>query len=116
MFTCGIFPRPYAGEVIADDPQRRLHLLKPKLINGETPPGFLGFAVNMVTIDYANLYCVSKTYSLRETLFYNLFRNLQVYRSREDMINARPFVSHGAISLDGGIMRSPGVYSLGHQR
>ncbi|KAK6135216.1 hypothetical protein DH2020_031061 [Rehmannia glutinosa] len=95
--------RPYAGELIADDPQRRLDLLKPRLISGETPPGFLGFAVNMVTIDHTNLYGISKNgHSLRETLFYNLFSNLQVYRSREDMLKALSYITHGAISLDGG--------------
>ncbi|KAI3458002.1 hypothetical protein Pfo_014665 [Paulownia fortunei] len=109
--------RPYAGELIADDPQRRLDLLKPRLISGDTPAGFLGFAVNMVTIDNTNLYCISKTgYSLRETLFYNLFSNLQVYRSREDMLKALSCITTGAISLDGGMIRSPGIFSLGHQR
>ncbi|KAI3471221.1 hypothetical protein Pfo_027884 [Paulownia fortunei] len=105
--------RPYAGEFIADDPQRRLALLKPRLFNGETPPGFLGFAVNMITIDSTNLYCISKNgHSLRETLFYNLFSNLQVYRSREDMLKALSCIRNGAISLDGGMIRSPGVFSL----
>ncbi|KAK4489727.1 hypothetical protein RD792_000362 [Penstemon davidsonii] len=106
--------RPYTGEFLADDPQQRLDILKPKLINGETPPGFLGFAVNMVFIDCTNLYGVSKSgYNLRETLFYNLFSTLQVYRSRKDMINALPWISNGAVSLDGGMIRSPGVFSLG---
>ncbi|KAL3846181.1 hypothetical protein ACJIZ3_003584 [Penstemon smallii] len=107
--------RPYTGEFLADDPQQRLSILKPKSINGETPPGFLGFAVNMVFIDYTKLYGVSKSgYNLRETLFYNLFSTLQVYRSRKDMINALPWISNGAVSLDGGMIRSPGVFSLGH--
>ncbi|KAL0448207.1 UNVERIFIED_CONTAM: protein DEFECTIVE IN MERISTEM SILENCING 3 [Sesamum latifolium] len=69
--------RPYAGELIADDPQRRLDLLKPRLISGETP---------------------------------------QVYRSREDMLKALPYIPNGAISLDGGMIRSPGVFALGHRR
>ncbi|KAL0304416.1 UNVERIFIED_CONTAM: protein DEFECTIVE IN MERISTEM SILENCING 3 [Sesamum radiatum] len=107
--------RPYAGEVITDDPQMRLDLLKPRLISGENPQGFLGFAVNMVTVDNINLYGISKTgHSLRETLFYYLFSNLQVYRSREDMLKALPYITNGAISLDGGIIRSPGVFALGH--
>ncbi|KAK4489722.1 hypothetical protein RD792_000357 [Penstemon davidsonii] len=107
--------RPYTGEFLADDPQQRLGILKPKSINGEIPSGFLGFAVNMVFIDYTKLYGVSKSgYNLRETLFYNLFSTLQVYRSRKDMINALPWISNGAVSLDGGMIRSPGVFSLGH--
>ncbi|KAG8381135.1 hypothetical protein BUALT_Bualt06G0090900 [Buddleja alternifolia] len=109
--------RPYAGELIANDPQRRLDLVKPRLLTGETPPGFLGFAVNMVTIDNTNLYCTSKSgHSLRETLFYNLLLNLQVYRTREDMLKALSCITNGAISLDGGIVRSPGFFSLGHHR
>ncbi|XP_042000255.1 protein DEFECTIVE IN MERISTEM SILENCING 3-like isoform X3 [Salvia splendens] len=75
--------RPYAGALIADDPQRRLNLLKP---------------------------------SLRETLFYNLFLNLQVYKSREEMQNARSSITTGAISLDGGLIKSPGIFTLGHYR
>ncbi|KAH6809705.1 hypothetical protein C2S51_027488 [Perilla frutescens var. frutescens] len=106
--------RPYAGEFIADDPQRRLALQKPRLPNGETPTGFLGFAVNMITIDRRNLYCTSKNGdSLRETLFYHLFSNLQVYRSRGGMIKALTCIRNGAISLDGGMIRRPGVFSLG---
>ncbi|KAG8390419.1 hypothetical protein BUALT_Bualt01G0081400 [Buddleja alternifolia] len=107
--------RPYAGKFIADDPQRRLDLPKPRLLNGETPPGFLGFAVNMITIDNTNLYCVSKDgHNLRETLFYNLLSNLHVYVSREDMLKAMSCIKNGAVSLDGGIIRRPGMFSLGH--
>ncbi|ESQ45615.1 hypothetical protein EUTSA_v10010429mg [Eutrema salsugineum] len=106
--------RPYVGQYIADDPQRRLDLLKPKLPNGEYPPGFLGFAVNMIQIVPAYLLCVTANgYGLRETLFYSLFSRLQVYKTRVDMINARPCISDGAISLDGGIIRSGGIFTLG---
>uniref|UniRef100_A0A7N2MHB8 Uncharacterized protein n=1 Tax=Quercus lobata TaxID=97700 RepID=A0A7N2MHB8_QUELO len=48
--------RPYAGEFVADDPQRRLDLAKPKLPNGECPPGFLGFAVKMINVDMASYF------------------------------------------------------------
>ncbi|KAK8530933.1 hypothetical protein V6N12_013430 [Hibiscus sabdariffa] len=106
--------RPYAGNFIAGDPQRRLDLLKPRLPNGDCPPGFLGFAVNMIHVDSLNLFHVTATgYGLRETLFYNLFSHLQVYRTRAEMVLALPFISEGAVSLDGGIIRSPGVFSLG---
>ncbi|GFP91295.1 protein defective in meristem silencing 3 [Phtheirospermum japonicum] len=108
--------RPYAGEFIADDPQKRLALRKPRLPNGETPIGFLGFAVNMITIDKANLYCVTKNgHGLRETVFYNLLSNLQVYRTRDDMMKALPYIRNGAVSLDGGITRKPGVLCLGRR-
>ncbi|KAL3630705.1 hypothetical protein CASFOL_023689 [Castilleja foliolosa] len=109
--------RPYDGAIIVDDPQRRLDLLKPKLISGEALPGFIGFAVNMVMINNTHLYSISRNgSSLRETLFYNLFSDLQVYKSREDMLNAQPYITHGAISLDGGVIRSPGIYSLGQHQ
>lgn len=106
--------RPYIGEFVADDPQRKLDLLKPRLPSGELPPGFLGFAVNMIHVDSVNLFCLtSNGHGLRETLFYHLFSRLQVYRTRGDMLRAVPCVSHGAISLDGGMIRSTGLFSLG---
>ncbi|KAM3233596.1 protein DEFECTIVE IN MERISTEM SILENCING 3 [Capsicum annuum] len=106
--------RPYPDDFIADDPQRRLDIPKPRLPNGESPPGFLGFAVNMVNIDSVNLYCATSTgYGLRETLFYSLFSRLHVYKTREDMLQALPCIRHGAISLDGGMIKHNGVFSLG---
>ncbi|KAH9673614.1 protein DEFECTIVE IN MERISTEM SILENCING 3 [Citrus sinensis] len=86
----------------------------PRLPTGECPPGFLGYAVNMINIDSKNLFCATASgHGLRETLFYNLFYRLQVYRTRADMLLALPLISDGAISLDGGIIRSSGVFSLG---
>ncbi|KAL8550815.1 hypothetical protein ACS0TY_000040 [Phlomoides rotata] len=109
--------RPYTGALVDGDHQKRLDLITPKLINGEIPSGFLGYAVNMIIIDNVNLYSVSETgHSLRETLFYNLFSHLQVYESRKDMQNALPLISDGAISLDGGLIRSPGVSCLGQNQ
>lgn len=105
---------PYAGDFIANDPQRRLDILKPKLPGGEFPHGFLGYAVNMIHIDSSNLFYVTTNGDgLRETLFYHLFSHLQVYQTRDDMQQALPFISDGAVSLDGGIIRSHGVVSLG---
>ncbi|KAK8658376.1 hypothetical protein V6N13_036583 [Hibiscus sabdariffa] len=106
--------RPYAGDFVADDPQRRLDLLKPRLPNGECPPGFLGFAVNMIHVDSSDLaFVTARGEGLRETLFYHLFSCLQVYRTRAEMVLALPCISEGAVSLDGGIIRSNGVFSLG---
>ncbi|XP_022158038.1 protein DEFECTIVE IN MERISTEM SILENCING 3-like isoform X2 [Momordica charantia] len=108
--------RPYAGGFIANDPQRRLDLLKPRLPNGECPPGFLGFAVNMINIDSTHLFCLTANgYGLRETLFYSLFSRLQVYKTRADMLQALPCISDGALSLDGGIIKATGVFCLGNQ-
>lgn len=107
---------PYAGEFIADDPQRRLAIKKPRYLNEETPSGFLGFAVNMINIDTANLYSVTSSgHGLRETLFYNLFSRLQVYKTRAEMLQALPLITDGAISLDGGIIKRHGVSALGER-
>ncbi|XP_076957795.1 protein DEFECTIVE IN MERISTEM SILENCING 3-like, partial [Bidens hawaiensis] len=106
--------RPYVGEFMPDDPQRRLALLKPNLPSGETPQGYVGFAVNMIHLDTAHLSSLtSDGHGLRETLFYNLFSKLQVYDTRPHMLQALPFLSHGAISLDGGLVRSNGVLVFG---
>ncbi|KAK4273885.1 hypothetical protein QN277_017195 [Acacia crassicarpa] len=108
--------RPYAGKFVLDDPQKRLDILNPRLPNGECPAGFLGFAVNMINIDGSNLFCVMPNgYGLREILFYNLFSRLQVYQTRAEMIKALPCISDGAVSLDGGMIRTDGVYSLGNR-
>ncbi|XP_059435420.1 protein DEFECTIVE IN MERISTEM SILENCING 3-like isoform X2 [Corylus avellana] len=107
---------PYVGGFVAGDPQRRLDIIKPRLPNGECPPGFLGFAVNMINVDNTNLFCLTASgYGLREMLFYNLFSRLQVYRTRAEMLLALPCISDGALSLDGGMIRSTGVFSLGNR-
>ncbi|KAI3731384.1 hypothetical protein L1987_62572 [Smallanthus sonchifolius] len=86
----------------------------PILPNGSTPVGFLGYAVNMINIDFDHL--DTKTDSgcgLRETLFYRLFGETQVYETREDMKRAISCLKDGAVSLDGGILRGNGLMSLG---
>ncbi|XP_043717370.1 protein DEFECTIVE IN MERISTEM SILENCING 3-like isoform X2 [Telopea speciosissima] len=109
--------RPYSGEFVADDPQRKISLLKPRLPNGECPTGFLGFAVNMIILDSANLSLLTGSgHGLRETLFYGLFSRLQVYRTRAEMLLAIPCISDGAVSLDGGIIRSNGIFYLGSRK
>ncbi|XP_071732605.1 protein DEFECTIVE IN MERISTEM SILENCING 3-like isoform X2 [Rutidosis leptorrhynchoides] len=106
--------RPYVGEYLPNDPQRRLDIAEPRLPNGETPPGFIGFAVNMIHMDNAHLFHLTHDGNgLRETLFYKLFSQLQVYKTRNEMLQALPFINDGAISLDGGIIKSNGVFCLG---
>lgn len=101
---------------MSNDPQRRLDIPKPRLPTGEIPAGFLGFAVNMVHVDRPHIFCLtSNGCGLRETLLYNLFSRLQVYRTRAEMLLALPCISDGAISLDGGIIKSTGVFSLGNR-
>ncbi|CAH8272081.1 unnamed protein product [Arabidopsis lyrata] len=79
----------------------------PKLLNGDHIPGFKGYAVNM--IDLAPEELTIQTYSgygLRETLFYNLFENLQVYETQKQVEAAH------AVSLDGFIAKENGfIYS-----
>lgn len=116
LVICLEYLRPYAGNYVVNDAQRKLDFLIPRLPNGELPSGFLGFAVNMINLDSSNLFCVTPSgYGLRETLFYNLFSRLQVYKTRAEMIQALPCISEGALSLDGGMVRSCGVFSLGNR-
>ncbi|KAK9094031.1 hypothetical protein Scep_025500 [Stephania cephalantha] len=105
---------PYDGELEDPGCQRKLALPPPTLPNGETPQGFLGFAVNMINIDVHHLYTrTSRGHGLRDTLFYLLFGELQVYKTRQDMRSALCCIKHGAISLDGGIMKGNGFLALG---
>ena len=114
--TYSFLCRPYAGEFVQNDPQRRLDILKPRLPNGECPAGFLGYAVNMINVDSTNLFCLTASgHGLRETLFYSLFSRLQVYITRAEMVLALPCITDGAISLDGGMMRRTGLFSLGNR-
>ncbi|KAJ0092343.1 hypothetical protein Patl1_26144 [Pistacia atlantica] len=106
---------PSTGELDGSDPQRRLALLEPILPCGDTPPGFMGYAVNMVDPDEHHVYTrTSASDGLRETLFYRLFGKLQVYRIREDVIEAHACTKHCSISLDGEILKENGVICLGH--
>ncbi|KAJ6288004.1 hypothetical protein OIU76_025408 [Salix suchowensis] len=54
-------------------------------------------------------------YGLRETLFYRLFGELQVYDTEKHMNEAGACIRHGAVSLDGGMIRviENGIMSLG---
>lgn len=79
-----------------------------------TPPGYLGYAINMIYLEDVHL-CMRTVsgHGLRETLFYRLFGELQVYETREHIKMAHPFINEGAVSLDGGILRGNGLLSLG---
>ncbi|XP_052192848.1 structural maintenance of chromosomes flexible hinge domain-containing protein GMI1 [Diospyros lotus] len=102
--------RPYTGEVGTQG----LSLPLPTLPGGNTPPGFLGYAVNMINLGFHHMYTRTEAgHGLRETLFYCLFGELQVYETRENMKIARSCIKHGAVSLDGGIMRANGVLAVG---
>ncbi|CAM0880570.1 unnamed protein product [Alopecurus aequalis] len=109
--------RPFPGAVMIDDPQRHLMLHKPRLPSGKAPRGFLGFAVNMIHLDQAYLsYLTPNGHGLRETLFYSLFSDLQVYKTTADVRSAIPLINHGAISLDGSILKPNGSFCLGDRK
>ncbi|KAF6146065.1 hypothetical protein GIB67_033424 [Kingdonia uniflora] len=106
---------PYCGECKGDDQQNKLALQDPLLPDGNILSGFLGYAVNMINLDADHLFTrTAKGHGLRETLFYLLFGDLQVYETREHLRQACCYTKHGAISLDGGIMKGNGVLSLGY--
>ena len=70
----------------------------------------------MINVDSENLlYLTSTGCGLRETLFYNLFSRLQVYGTRAEMLGALPCITDGALSLDGGMIKTAGVFSLGNR-
>ncbi|KAK7272945.1 hypothetical protein RIF29_13990 [Crotalaria pallida] len=104
---------PYTGGQ-GNDPQRKLALPDPKLKDGKTPDGFLGYAVNMVDLDTNHLnISTASGHGLRETVLFSLFKKLQVFETRESMLAARACIQEGAVSLDGGILRENGLLSLG---
>ncbi|XP_042487826.1 structural maintenance of chromosomes flexible hinge domain-containing protein GMI1 isoform X2 [Macadamia integrifolia] len=108
--------RPYTGKFEGKNPQRKLALPDPLLPTGEIPRGFLGYAVNMINPDIHYLHIrTTAGHGLRETLFYLLFGELQVFETRADMQRAYSCIKHGAISLDGGIMKRNGIISLGYR-
>ncbi|KAL0304417.1 UNVERIFIED_CONTAM: Nicotinamide/nicotinic acid mononucleotide adenylyltransferase [Sesamum radiatum] len=106
--------RPITSEP-STNPQELLPLQKPTLPNGYVPQGFMGYAVNMISIEASHLRWRTKSgHGLRETLFYRLFGELQVYRNRDCMMAAQSCIKNGAVSLDGVVMRGNGLVSLGH--
>lgn len=96
------------------DAEGKLLFPDPTLPCGSRPAGFLGYAVNLVNIDDDHLDTVTDSgFGLRETLFYRLFGDTQVYATRDDMKRAVSCIKDGAVSLDGGILRGNGAVSLG---
>ncbi|XP_061372850.1 protein DEFECTIVE IN MERISTEM SILENCING 3-like isoform X2 [Gastrolobium bilobum] len=109
--------RPFVGGFIPNDPQKKLALPKPKLPNGECPPGFIDYAVNMIHLDSNNFsFLTASGHGLRETLFYGLFSRLQLYKTRNDMLLSLPCINDGALSLDGGMIRKCGMFALGSRK
>ncbi|KAL2612524.1 hypothetical protein R1flu_024216 [Riccia fluitans] len=117
--------RPYRrhdgrAHLIKNHPQQLLNIDPPILPStGQPPNGFLGYAVNLLHLEDKYLgRIVHRTdggLNLRETLFYFLFHNLQVYDNRRNMLNAKNDVrfTGGAISVDGGFIRKNMRQQLG---
>ncbi|KAL6508311.1 hypothetical protein OROHE_021853 [Orobanche hederae] len=95
-------------------PQNLLPLQPPTLPGGDVPQGFMGYAVNLISIETSYLQWRMKSgHGLREILFYRLFGELQVYRDRDSMMMAKSCIKDGAVSLDGGILKGNGLVSFG---
>ena len=109
------FGRPYTGKFEGSDPQRKLALSYPTLPSGNVPTGFIGYAVNLIDLDIDHLHTrTAGGHGLRETVLYRLLGEVQVYKTRECMFEAGHCIKHGAVSLDGGILRENGIISLGY--
>ncbi|KAK7273084.1 hypothetical protein RIF29_14130 [Crotalaria pallida] len=105
---------PFVGGFVPNDPQKKLALPMPRLPNGECPEGFIDYAVNMIHLDHNHVsFVTAGGHGLRETLFYAHFSQVQVYKTRNDMMHALPCIHDGALSLDGGMMKKHGVFSFG---
>jgi structural maintenance of chromosomes flexible hinge domain-containing protein 1 len=93
----------------------KLALPSPKLHNGSTPAGFIGYAVNMIDLDSHHLQTrTASGHGLRETVLFSLFKKLHVYETRENMVDALDCIEDGAVSLDGGIIRENRALSIGY--
>ncbi|KAK7273090.1 hypothetical protein RIF29_14136 [Crotalaria pallida] len=105
---------PFVGGFVPNDPQKKLALPMPRLPNRECPEGFIDYAVNMIHLDHNHVsFVTAGGHGLRETLFYALFSQVQLYKTRNDMMHALPCIHDGALSLDGGMMKKHGVFSFG---
>ncbi|WVZ76730.1 hypothetical protein U9M48_024677 [Paspalum notatum var. saurae] len=105
---------PYNGGVLQNSPQKELDLPWP-YPHVKKPKEFKGFAVNMINLSDDNLNVTTDSgHGLRETLFYSLFGELQVYETRNDMYQAMNYLNNGAISLDGGVIKGKGKLLLGY--
>ncbi|CAK9270579.1 unnamed protein product [Sphagnum jensenii] len=91
-------------------PQKILNIPQPGPSKGPCPEGFLGYAVNLLHLNPQQLECYAtpSEHGLRESLFFQLFSFLQVYDTKENMIQAQQYLAAGAVSLDGSLLHSNG--------
>lgn len=97
--------------------QKILKIEAPQLNTGACPEGFLGYAVNLLYIneDHLSLRLSNEGQGLRGSLFYHLFKKLQVYDTRKHLLDARHVLISGGISLDGGLIREKGCEDFGRR-
>ncbi|KAF8089965.1 hypothetical protein N665_0493s0021 [Sinapis alba] len=107
--------RPWSSGLVENDPQRRLAMVNPSLKNGDPIPGFKDYAVNMIELALGDLDIRSTSgHGLRQTLFYGLFGDLQVYKTGKDLEAAVPYLNGvDAVSLDGVISNRNGFIFSG---
>lgn len=107
--------RTWRSGLVENDPQRRLAMVNPSQRNGDPIPGFKGYAVNMIELALGDLDIGTKSgHGLRETLFYELFGDLQVYETGKDLEAALSYlVGVDAVSLDGVIKTRKGFLFSG---
>ncbi|CAA7023350.1 unnamed protein product [Microthlaspi erraticum] len=113
LIICLDATRPWSSGLVENDPQRKLAMKNPCLPNGDPIPGFIGYAVNMIELDLADLDIQKNSgHGLRETLFYGVFGDLQVYQTGEYLQAALPHIKADCVSLDGVIFKENGfIYS-----
>ncbi|KAH7428856.1 hypothetical protein KP509_09G020200 [Ceratopteris richardii] len=108
--------KPYDGDLDEYHAQRLLKIEQPDY-NGLVPAGFLGYAVNLLHVndEHLNFRIQSGNHGgLRGSLLYSLFKELQVYDTRRNLLRAKDALKTGGISLDGGVVRAKGCEDFGH--
>lgn len=80
----------------------------------ESSVGSLGYAVNLIHLTEEQLKIQIGGHGLRESLFFMLFGFLEVFDTKENMIQASKNLRSGtAVSLDGGLIRAQNQFELG---
>ncbi|MCO5578062.1 hypothetical protein L7F22_031900 [Adiantum nelumboides] len=98
--------RLYIEGLEESDLQKLLKLVQRKLIDGSVSRGFSGYAVNFVQLN-------EEHGGLRESPFYSLLKELQVYDTRRNLFSAKSALTAGGTSLDGSMVQERGCEDFG---
>ncbi|MCO5580545.1 hypothetical protein L7F22_034413 [Adiantum nelumboides] len=98
--------RLYIEGLEESDLQKLLKLVQCKLIDGFVSRGFLGYAVNFMQLN-------EEHGGLRESPFYSLLKELQVYDARRNLFSAKSALTAGGTSLDGSMVQERGCEDFG---